>query len=88
MRRYLVIVEEGDSNLSAYSPDLPGCIATGETYDQTVQNMYEVIEFHLEAMMEDGEPLPQSLSMAAYLTIPEPVTSLGVIPLMRIAGRC
>ncbi|HSN74253.1 MAG TPA: type II toxin-antitoxin system HicB family antitoxin [Anaerolineae bacterium] len=76
MKRFLVIVEEGDSNLSAYSPDLPGCIATGKTYDETLQNMYEAIEFHLEAMMEDGEPLPQSISMAAYLTLPEPAAPM------------
>ena len=54
LRRFLVIVEEGENNLSAYSPDLPGCIATGETYDETLQNMYEAIEFHLEALVEDG----------------------------------
>lgn len=58
MRRFLVIVEEGENNLSAYSPDLPGCIATGDTYDETLQNMYEAIEFHLEALAEDGETLP------------------------------
>lgn len=80
MKRFLVIIEEGDSNLSAYSPDLPGCIATGETYDETLQNMYEAIEFHLEAMVEDGEPLPQSLSMAAYLTLPEPTVPMTAIP--------
>ena len=73
MRRFLVIVEEGENNLSAYSPVLPGCIATGESYDETLQNMYEAIQFHLEAMIEEGETIPQGFSMAAYLTLPEPI---------------
>ncbi len=80
MRRFLVIVEDGDNNLSAYSPDLPGCIATGETYDETLQNMYEAIEFHLEAMLEEGEPIPQSFSLAAYLTLPEPAALMIPVP--------
>ncbi|MCA9870024.1 MAG: type II toxin-antitoxin system HicB family antitoxin [Caldilineae bacterium] len=80
MRRFLVIVEEGDNNLSAYSPDLPGCIATGATYDETLQNMYEAIEFHLEAMLEDGEPIPQGFSLAAYLTLPEPAAPMTPLP--------
>lgn len=80
MKRFLVIVEEGEDNLSAYSPDLPGCIATGETYDETLQNMYEAIQFHLEAMVEGGEPIPQSFSLAAYLTLPEPIAPRSLAP--------
>lgn len=76
MKRFLVIVEEGENNLSAYSPDLPGCIATGETYDETLQNMYEAIQFHLEAMLEDDEPIPHGFSLAAYLTLPDPVAAM------------
>ena len=76
IRRILVIVEQGDENdnLSAYSPDLPGCVATGASYDETLQNMYEAVQFHLEAMMEDGEAIPSGFSTAAYLIVPEPVS--------------
>ena len=81
MRRFLVIVEEGAAgeNLSAYSPDLPGCVATGATYDETLQNMVEAIQFHMEAMIEDGEALPTGFSTAAYVAIPEPVSTSHVL---------
>ena len=72
MRKFLVIVEEGEENFSAYSPDLPGCVATGDTYDATLQNMYEAIQFHLEALAEEGKNIPYVASSAAYLAVPEP----------------
>ncbi|NUQ36901.1 MAG: type II toxin-antitoxin system HicB family antitoxin [Caldilineales bacterium] len=73
MKRFLVIIEQGKDNFSAYAPDLPGCVATGATYDDTLATMYEAIEFHLEAMIEDGEEIPSSpFSMTAYLAVPEP----------------
>jgi predicted RNase H-like HicB family nuclease len=75
MRKFLVIVEEGEDNFSAYSPELPGCVATGSTYDETLQNMYEAIQFHIEALKEDGLEIPYSTSSAAYIAIPEPVAS-------------
>ena len=72
MQRFLIIVEQGADNFSAYAPDLPGCVATGATYDETLENMHEAISFHLEALLEDGEPTPNNPpSIAAYLAIPE-----------------
>ena len=73
MQQFLIIIEQGKDNFSAYAPDLPGCVATGATYDETLLNMHEAIHFHLEALLEDGEPAPSSLpSIAAYLAVPEP----------------
>lgn len=73
MRRYLVVVEGGQGeNYSAYSPDVPGCVATGDTLDEVIQNMYEALQFHLEGMALDGEELPEGSVTAIYLAVPEP----------------
>lgn len=48
MRKFVVVVEQAEGNYSAYSPDLPGCVATGATVDETRKNMIEAIQFHLE----------------------------------------
>jgi predicted RNase H-like HicB family nuclease len=56
--RYLMIIEQAQGNLSAYVPDLPGCVATGWTREEVVANMREAIELHLGGMGEDGEPIP------------------------------
>ena len=57
--RYLVIIEEGAHNCSAYSPDVPGRIATGRTREVTLQNMREAFAFHLEGLRDAGEPIPE-----------------------------
>jgi predicted RNase H-like HicB family nuclease len=73
MRRYLVVVEGGQGeNYSAYSPDVLGCVATGDTLDEVIQNMYEALQFHLEGMALDGEELPEGSVTAVYLAVPEP----------------
>jgi predicted RNase H-like HicB family nuclease len=60
MRKYAVIIEKApDSNYSAYVPDLPGCVSTGDTRDEIEINIREAIEFHLEGMREDGDPIPE-----------------------------
>jgi len=56
--RYLIIVEQAEGNLSAYVPDLPGCVTTGATREEVLANMREVIELHLQGIQEDGEPIP------------------------------
>ena len=58
MRRFAVVFEKAESNWAAYVPDLPGCITTGSTLQETKQNIREAIELHLEAMREVGEPIP------------------------------
>jgi predicted RNase H-like HicB family nuclease len=67
--RFLVIIEEADGNYSAYSPDLPGCIATGETREEVEQNMHEAILMHIQGLREDNLPVPQSQSFAEYIAI-------------------
>ena len=56
--KYAVIVENAGPNWSAYSPDVPGCITTGPTYEETVANMREALHLHLQALVEVGQPLP------------------------------
>jgi predicted RNase H-like HicB family nuclease len=58
MRRFAVVFEKAESNWAAYVPDLPGCITTGSTLEETKHNIREAIELHLEAMLEVGEPIP------------------------------
>ena len=58
MRRFAVVFEKAESNWAAYVPDLPGCITTGSTLEETTYNIREAIELHLEAMLEVGEPIP------------------------------
>jgi len=60
--QYAVIIEQGPSSFGAYVPDLPGCIAAGETRDEVVRLIQEAIEFHLEGLREDGLPIPAPTS--------------------------
>ncbi len=69
MTEYTVIIEKAVNNYSAYPPDLPGCITTGATVEETSANMREAIEFHLKGMREDGEPIPEPTSIAAKIQI-------------------
>lgn len=62
MKKFLVIIEKTDSGYSAYVPDLPGGIATGDTKAQAEKNIYEAIQFHLEGMLEEGLEIPESNS--------------------------
>ncbi len=67
--RFLVIVEQAGKNYSAYSPDLPGCVATGATREEAEKNMYQAIEMHIEGLKEDGLPIPSSTSTAEYVVV-------------------
>jgi len=69
MYRFLIVIEKADGNYSAYSPDLPGCIATGVTREEAEQNMHQAIEMHIEGLREDGLPVPESTSFAEYVAI-------------------
>jgi predicted RNase H-like HicB family nuclease len=66
---YTVIIENAGANYSAYVPDLPGCVTTGATPDETMRNMREAIEFHLEGMREDGEPIPVPTTTATVIEV-------------------
>lgn len=67
--RFLVVIEDAGKNFSAYSPDLPGCVATGKTREETEKNMYAAIQMHLEGLREDGLPIPTSQSFAEYVVV-------------------
>ena len=70
MHRFLIVIEKADGNYSAYSPDLPGCVATGRTRDQAARNMHEAIDLHVRGLLEDKLPVPLSHSFAEYIAIP------------------
>ncbi len=70
MHRFLIVIEKANGNYSAYSPDLPGCVATGSTREETEKNMHEAIEMHVHGLMEDNLPIPASTSFAEYIAIP------------------
>ncbi len=69
MHRFLIVIEDAGENYSAYSPDLPGCVATGATHKETERNMYEAIQLHIAGLIEDGLPIPQSTTVAEYVVV-------------------
>jgi predicted RNase H-like HicB family nuclease len=66
MYRFLVVIEKANKNYSAYSPDLPGCAATGKTREEVEHNMYGAVEMHLRGLREDNIPVPESHTIAEY----------------------
>ena len=66
---FLIIIEQGEHNYSAYAPDLPGCVTTGKTYDEVRKNMREAIALHLQGMIEDQEPIPCIPTFADYVDV-------------------
>ena len=69
MHKFLIVTENAGSNFSAYSPDLPGCIATGATREETERNMVEAIQLHIAGMREDNLPIPESSSFAEVVLV-------------------
>jgi predicted RNase H-like HicB family nuclease len=67
--KYAIVIEKTDSNYSAYVPDLPGCVATGTTVDEVEKEIREAIQFHIEGMREDGEPVPVPSSQVDYVEV-------------------
>ena len=67
--RYAIVIEKAENNYAAYVPDLPGCIATGKTVEETEQLIREAIEFHLRGMREDGLPIPEPASQVDYVEV-------------------
>ena len=57
--KYAVVIEKTPQNYSAYVPDLPGCVATGDTLEEVTQNIQGAIAFHLEGMREEGISIPE-----------------------------
>jgi predicted RNase H-like HicB family nuclease len=67
--RYAIVVEKTENNYSAYAPDLPGCVATGQTLEETENEIRAAIEFHIEGLREDGQAIPQPVSIVEYLEV-------------------
>jgi predicted RNase H-like HicB family nuclease len=70
MRRFLIVIEKAGANYSAYSPDLPGCVATGATREEAEQEMHQAVMLHVEGLLEDGIPVPESSSFAEFVAVP------------------
>jgi len=67
--RYAIVLEKTENNYSAYVPDLPGCVATGQTIQETENEIRQAIEFHIEGLREDGLSIPQPTSIVEYLEV-------------------
>ena len=67
--RYAVVIEKGESNYSAYVPDLPGCVAAAETFEEIEKMIREAIEFHLDGMREDGDAIPEPTTHVEYVDV-------------------
>ncbi len=68
--KYLIIIEETKTGFSAFSPDLPGCIAAGTTKEEVETNMKEAAAFHVEGMHEEDMEVPTPHSFSTYLEVP------------------
>lgn len=64
--RFLVLIEKGEESYGAYSPDVPGCIAVGDSEEEVLQLMQDALQGHLKLMAEDGDPMPQANHVAAH----------------------
>ena len=69
MYRFLIVIEKANGNYSAYCPDLPGCVATGKTREETERNMHEAVEMHVQGLLEDKLSIPDSVSFAEYIEV-------------------
>ena len=67
--KYAVVVEKGEDSFGAHVPDLPGCVAVAETKDEVLELIQEAIEFHLESLREDGQPIPPPSSSVEYVEV-------------------
>ena len=68
--RYAIVIEKASNNYSAYVPDLPGCVATGRTIEETEEQIRGAIAFHLSGLREDGLPIPEAQSKVDYVEAP------------------
>ncbi|PIW00525.1 MAG: hypothetical protein CO108_16905 [Deltaproteobacteria bacterium CG_4_9_14_3_um_filter_63_12] len=85
--RYAIIIEKANANFSAYVPDLPGCIATGETLEEVEQLLRKAIELHVQGLREDGLAVPQPTSQVTYLEVAALIEGVGCRPKCRPNAR-
>ena len=69
MSKFLIVIEQSSSGLSAYSPDIPGCAAIGATHEEVERNMRDAIAFHIDGLRDDGAAVPTPRSSAAYVEV-------------------
>lgn len=69
IKKYLVIFEKAKKNWAAYSPDVPGCVATGKTKEVTSRNFAEALKFHFEGLKEDGLPIPEPTTISEKIAV-------------------
>ncbi len=67
--RYAIVIEKGQGNYAAYVPDLPGCVAVGDTIEETQREIQEAIEFHIEGLRADGLAIPEPSSRVKYVEV-------------------
>jgi predicted RNase H-like HicB family nuclease len=67
--RYAIVIEKAESNYAAYVPDLPGCVATGMTVEETEQQIREAIEFHIRGLRDEGLSVPEPTSRVHYVEV-------------------
>jgi predicted RNase H-like HicB family nuclease len=67
--RYAIVIDKTDNNYGAWAPDLPGCVAVGDTVEEVQQLMQEAIELHLAGMREDGDPIPPPVAQVQYVDV-------------------
>jgi len=69
-KRYLIVMESTSTGLSAYSPDLPGCVATGASESEVQARMREAIQLHLAGLRDAGEPVPEPHASSSWVEVP------------------
>jgi len=69
MRKFLIVIVKANNNYSAYSPDLPGCVATGKTPKEVTRTMQEAIATHIQGLLEDNLPVPEPRALAEYVAV-------------------
>jgi predicted RNase H-like HicB family nuclease len=72
MYHFLVVIEKGENNYRAYAPDLPGCVATGESLEDVEKNMREAMGLHVKGMMANQRPIPRPRAVARYMDVTIP----------------
>jgi len=77
--KFLIIIEKGERNYSAYSPDVPGCIATGRSVETTLNEMRVALVFHIESLIESGDNVPTPKSLNYYLDKTDEISSEDIL---------
>ena len=77
--KFLVVIEKGSANYSAYSPDVPGCVATGSSIEETLASIKSALEFHFEGLAEHGGPIPVPQTLNYYVQNTDEISSDDIL---------